>query len=365
MNLSINETNFNLTASLVLSSPYEFLFQIDTICRWYGITIFILFALILFFSKKMHTRVYLYINHCVLVSVVYCFMMFVYLFGNYPNFQDKLLNEVLCYMSEIAWIFGIYIRTYSILLIAIQRYLAVFKISLFKKLNSSLFYLIAPLIFIWLFSLLMPIITKYSFNTKASAIFCLDGYSLVFSDTISYIVVNYTLMVIIPSIITLVIYYLIIRKLSILDKKIGVVASLSSNQDELATNNNIKTPIVSNHTSLSRRKDQDSNTNSTPSQIKNINEVRMHSKKNHRFAKQFLLMCFTVIASSIVHTIFSLRSVIPDFFIIFYYWRPVLRSYLIIVISLIPIITIYYHPSRHQVIKKIKSTRTKLFSSKY
>ena len=102
-----------------------------------------------------------------------------------------------------------------------------------------------------------------------------------------------------------------------------------------------------------------SNFNSAPSQISQFNEIRINSKKNRRFANQFLLMCITVIVSSVVHTIFSLRSVISNFFTVFYYWRPFLRSYLVTVISFIPIITLYYHPSSNSIIKKIKSIKNK------
>lgn len=355
MNTFINST-INSNQTNIVTSSFEFLFTVDIIFRWYGILVFILFTIILIFSKSMHTKAYLYINHCVLVSSVYSFMMFVYIFDNRPNFANTELNNVLCSISEIIWIFGIYIRTYSILLIAIQRYLAVFKLHLFKKLNSSLISLLTPLIIIWIFSIAMPIITKYAFNTTASVVFCLDGFSLVFNDTISYIVVNYTLMIILPSIITLIMYYLIIRKLAILDKKVGVgTGSLSINNQQ--TNNTRKSSLMV--SALSQRRITVSNFNSAPSQISQFNEIRINSRKNRRFANQFLLMCITVIVSSVVHTIFSLRSVISNFFTVFYYWRPFLRSYLVAVISFIPIITLYYHPSRNSIIKKIKSIKNK------
>jgi hypothetical protein len=351
-------TNFTNNQTNLSPSPYEFLFTVDLIFRWYGFLIFVLFGIILIFSKSMHTKAYIYINHCVLVSSIYCYMMFVYLLDTRPNFSNALLNQILCSISEIVWIFGIYIRTYSILLIAIQRYIAVFKIGLFKKLNSSLINLSIPLIIIWAFSIAMPIITKYAFDTSASVVFCLDGYSPLFNNIISYIVVNYTLMIILPSIVTIIIYCLIIRKLSILDKKIGVGTNASIiNNPQPAINNNSNSVLVS---ALSQRRITVTNFNSVSSQIIQFNEIRNNSRKNRRFANQFLFMCFTVIASSFVHTIFSLRSIIFNYYTIFYYWRPFLRSYLITVISLIPIITIYYHPSRHLILKWLRSIKNKL-----
>lgn len=343
MNVSFNSTfsilKKNITNSTASSStsPFDYVFQVEQVFRRTGLVVYIMFMIILIFSKQMHTRSYLYINHCAIVSSVFCILQFAYLSGNYPSFENKELNAALCSISEIAWIFSHYIRSYSILLIAIQRYIAVFKMNLFRKLNSSLIYLSCPLIIIWIISIIMPVITKFAFRTSPSSIMCLDGYSLNYNDVIGYVVVNNIAMNLIPTVLTLVIYILIIHKLTTFDRKV-----------ENTPINSLKD--IGHRNSFS----------STGNYSKNIEEMRSTSKKNRRFAHQFLLMCFTVIASVFANVIFSLRTVIVNFNIIFYYWRPILRSYLVFVISLIPIITVFYHPSRRIMMIKLRAFINKL-----
>lgn len=167
-----------------------------------------------------------------------------------PSTPDRVLNEILCSFSEIFWIFSIYIRMYSIFLIAVYRYLAVFKLIWYKKVNSSNFILLTPVFFIWFMSILLPIITKYLFNTKPHPVFCLDGNTMVFVDLIMYFIVNYSLMVFIPLVLVIMIYYKIILKLRQLGKKVIKAkfnAKVSPSPIEIASlsSSNSKATIIS------------------------------------------------------------------------------------------------------------------------
>jgi hypothetical protein len=103
------------------------------------------YFLLLFVSSKIRQRTFLYVNHAIIVSTLNVLNIFAYVFGSQPNFEDQNLNKTLCTMGEIFWAFMLYQRTYSVLLIAMYRYLAVFKLTVYKKLNDSNLYWPFPL----------------------------------------------------------------------------------------------------------------------------------------------------------------------------------------------------------------------------
>lgn len=90
-----------------------------------------------------------------------------------------------------------------------------------------------------------------------------------------------------------------------------------------------------------------------------------NSNKEKKFANQFLVLSFTVIASDLFLTIISLRSIMTDYWTIFIYWRPVFRILIIIALSLNPIIACYYSLSKEDFKNVFKKRfNTQISSSK-
>ena len=329
MSLSTNFSMLNNTINANQQPDHLMiaLLTIDHIVKYYGILIHLIFIIILISSKKLKTRNLLYVNHATITNSFYCIMLLIFTYDDHPKLQNEDVNNFLCSIFEISWIFSIYLRMYSILLISLYRYLAVFQINAFKKLNDSLVLLILPLVLIWSISISFPIITKNAFNTKSSYTFCLDGFSSILVNTVLYCVVNYLFMIIIPAITVILIYIKITFKLN-------------------KTKSKFRKSFKYENSSV--------NTIATIENNKNQASSRTSNTKQKRFANQFILMCSSLIASSFVHAIFSLRTLI-NYFVVFYYWRPVLRAYIIVVISMIPIITLYYHPNRSKLFRRIKA----------
>ncbi|CAF1010635.1 unnamed protein product [Brachionus calyciflorus] len=299
---------------------------IDHVFRYMTIFVHLVFIFVLIMSSSLRKKTKLYVNHATIVNCFYTLVMTMYIFFERPNTSNPILNDFICSISEIWWIYSSYIRMYSIFLIAIYRYLAVFKVNLFKKINDSYLMLLSPIIFIWFISILFPVIFKYIFRTNASRVFCLDGDTTVFTNTILYFIFNYSLIVIIPSFFIVGIYIKIIHKLKMNSKRI------------IRKSNSLKTISVNLKQSSSQETEETQN-----------------NRKQRRFANQFILMCVSVIASAFVLSIFSLRGIIPNYFIIFFYWRPPLRIYLNCSIMIVPLISLYYHPNRGQFFNKVFS----------
>jgi hypothetical protein len=337
------------------------LLTIDSVVRYYGVLIHLAFVIVLGLSKDLRSRTLLYVNHATIVNSFYCIITFMYMFSDRPNFASEIINNILCSMSEIGWIFSSYIRMYSILLIAIYRYFAVFKINIYKKLNESLFLLIIPIIVVWAISIIFPLAFKYIFGTTRFIPFCLDGASSSYKITVMYFSFNYIFHIILPLIFIITIYILILVKL----KKMGEKVGKSKSQNRPATEARGEQEIETGKRKTSKTNTaKNRNSLEAPKDLKGQEINRSaNTKKQKRFANQFILMCFSVLASSFVLSIFSLRNVIQNFLVIFYYWRPVLRIYIIIVISIVPLITMYYNPSRDKLLAMLRLKNSRFINS--
>ena len=339
-------------------------------------------------------------------------MMFCYINnGGQPTFANATLNDVLCSMSEILWIFAIYIRMYSVLLIAIYRYLAVFHMRLFNRLNASWPHLLGPVVCVWLFSIACPVATKFAFRTRYSAVLCLDGFTTDVGDLVLYCVVNFSLMIALPALSSVAIYMIIVHKLHDINRKLkrsiarnkrsnGVDNTSSGRCKKSATEPNLlakalklsvppratdcagaenassagrvdlmssaATSVVasfrlaSQSISVVETEHRVTSTSAgetsrrlviirqkrqTRTSIK-IKKLALNNRRHQRLANQFFFMCCSVLACSFVHLAHSLRMLLPDYYETFYYWRPLLRSYLVVAITMIPLITLYFHPHR-------------------
>jgi hypothetical protein len=210
-----NSTRSNSTSKAVVVTDSK-LFAVQmyqTVCVYLVLAIHFAYYFLILVSPKLKTKGYLYVNHATITSFFYIGMQFAYLnLGNTPSFADQYLNFILCRASELIWPFASYIRTYSVLLIAVYRYIAVFKIHLFKKINASKMLLIGPIVIVWTLSIGFPFLLKYSLQTSSSSTFCLDGYSPIFANTVIYFVLTNLAGTVVPSVAIITIYIMIIRK---------------------------------------------------------------------------------------------------------------------------------------------------------
>jgi hypothetical protein len=285
----------------------------------------------------------LYSNHATIVNSFYCLIQINYTFTDHPNTGNANADEALCTLSEIIWVFAIYIRMYSILLIAVYRYFAVFKIHVYKKLNDSLLYIISPVFLVWFVSLALPLIAKFGFNTTHGYTNCLDGYSNSLTSVIQYFAFNYLLMLIIPSFFVFLIYINIIIKLKRMKNKVSNINNLRETASAIES-------ILRDYNSIAASKNLP-----LSHQVYTHTNTGTKINKQQRFANQFISMCIIVIACGIAHSIFSSRALIPNYFVVLYYWRPVLKFYLMVVLSFIPFISLYYHPCRPKLVETIKN----------
>lgn len=317
---------------------FEILIRIDHVFRYASVLVHLFYIVLLIGIKEFQKKSLVFVNHACIVNIFYCLNTFFFMFGDKPSFGNEKINELLCLFFEIAWVFSSYIRSYSILLIAIHRYIAAYNMVLYAKINSSNILIASAISIIWFISITFPLISKNFFETTRSSFMCLDGYSPKFTNTIMYFTFNYFFMIIGPTFAVVGIYISIIRRL----KRVGY---------------NVKQHSIIDRIFIS---DYELNQNEKNFQTKTVSEIKNY-KKQKRFANQFALMCLSVIATSIILSIFTLRNIIPRFLIIFHYWRPIFRVYILSAISILPLIAIFYHPNKSAMLEKFKILKIKLF----
>lgn len=172
----MNSTSNNTSVDWFL----ETMTIVDNAFRYAGLTINGLYFILVLLLKQLQKSTLLYVHHASFANSFMLVLLAGYIFGPAPHFANQTANLTLCYMSEFLWCFQYYLRTYSILLLAIYRYIAVYKVNLYKKLNSSMCYMLLPLVIIYATSIVFPVVSKFAFRTTYSPyLYCLDGYSTV------------------------------------------------------------------------------------------------------------------------------------------------------------------------------------------
>lgn len=297
----MNRSNLTSNSSIPIQIDYLYnnLVTAGQIFILYCITVHIIYIGFVLCVKQLRKKSLFFINHSIVVNALFPLGSLVFQYVDTAAMPNKTLVTILCFIFEIYWPFSIYTRMYSILLIAVHRYLAVFRKHLFKKINSSTVLLIASVALIWFISLSLSFIDKYAFDTTYSVSYCLNGFSPNFLNSLLYALFYILFAMIFPTIAIITFYVLIYLR-------------LRQNQSK-------------------------------------INAVDHHKITEMRFANQFIIMCLIVVLALIGIIITGLRGVIPNFFSLFYYWRPVIRCYIMFTSSVFPIFSLVFNPFRRRV----------------
>lgn len=312
---------------------YISLMLINRLASYYCLFAHFVYLLLLLARPELRKRTLLFINHAVLASLFYPLAMLTLQQIHIPSLPDRKVSHLLCSAFEIFWPFGIYIRMYSILLIAIHRYMAVFHLKLFKRINNSRILLASPILLAWTLSITLPLVAKSLFNTTYSNVYCLDGYSTSRISSAFYSVFYVVFSLVLPTISIISIYVSISLRLRRIGNRLNErdCGGGGGKVVVLVDGKHVRTTLFQRPTVRAREL---------------------------RFANQYILMCLIVILTICLISVFSLKGFMPNFFSVFYYWRPVIRTCILILASMIPTLSFYFSPTRRRLIKLIL---TKLF----
>ncbi len=189
--------------------------------------------------KKLRVISYFPMHHVNFIGVIQGIILVSWSFSIYPEFNSQVLNEVLCYLSEILWGSLKNARAYSVLILALNRYLAVFKANIYKKYSKSFKMFFLSALFVWTVPILLYFSTKYATNST-HGLFCRDGFNTNPSLFITYFAVTSLLGFILPTLVVTSIYVLVTRELKKRRNRLGVNHNERTSQNQSMSKNNKK-----------------------------------------------------------------------------------------------------------------------------
>lgn len=339
LSIELNDSStvdyFNLT---IAKTDYNYLAfeQMDNVFKFISLFLHVVYLLLLVISSHTRRRQLLFVNHAIIVSFVYSLILLAFVFRDKPNFDSAHLNELICTISEIVWSLSYFARMYSILLIAVYRYIATYKLSLFKRINKSRINLAVWIVLMWVVSIGLSLTAKFAFSTTYGETMCLDGQSTYLVNSLLNFLFKLVLSVIIPGTLILVLNGLILKKL----KSFGVTSGLAQINTQLA--------LVSNNY----------NSSSNRVHIGDLisRERRFHMRSEARFSHQFTILGICVIVNSCVFSFFQLRSLLPNYNTTkLNHVRIVSRMLNSAALCFLPAFSLYFHPFRDRLVKFLKS----------
>lgn len=215
----------------------SFVNYLDYSMRIVALIVHLVYIFFIFYCQHFQKRQMIYLHHVNIIGFIYVFHYCCYILNQSPRFEDKHVNEVLCYLSSLVWMVIKFLRMHSILLLAIYRYTAVYHIKFHRQFTENKFHMIAGILVTWIYSIGMSFILKYSFNTTYSIFYCFEGDSKDLTIVFSFMVLNTCLSIIIPSIFILFIYIRIVHKIKQLNQNLGTNKIRSSKVDKIPEQN--------------------------------------------------------------------------------------------------------------------------------
>lgn len=317
MNTSILELNSTLNRSNDSQIVNQTLNWIDNTFRVILFISHIIYFLFVFLYKEFRNISYYQIHHSNLIGLITSIHYCLWINRTEIIKRDQPLEALLCTMAEISWILFRQARAYSILVLAIYRYIAVYHLGVFKRIIESYKYSLISSSSVWIISSVIFLIGKYSTNVTAGPFLCFDGYSNILYESYIYYAFTSFFGLFLPLIIILVIYILITIKLSHISNRVR---------------------YENNHAH------HNFNNNGTGNLAKSTLRNEIHHRKENKLAKQLIIMNLLELSSSFFLILLSVSNLIPDFNYKYYNLRQICRILNNLAQSLIPLVSIIFNP---------------------
>ena len=255
---------------------------VDSIVRVISASIFVIYFILVAVLKEMRSKNLFYVHHANFVGFLFVLMYLFYFRTSMPSTGNVWLNDILCRVTESVWGILKYLRSYSVLWIAIYRLTAVKHMNAFRFINKTKLNLLAPILTLWVLAIVLYVSTKFVFGVSYGSPFCIDGFSNRLDMTIGYLTVSSFLAILFPFGSISVIYALIRAK-------------LKQNEAKLSTKKPSQTK--------SRAHDSDSSLNQQQPQVRPMK--RQELNKNKKFSYQLISLNICYIFSLTVSFIVS------------------------------------------------------------
>lgn len=305
----------------------SFLNGFDGVTKICSFIIHVAYFLVVVWAKDFRHRSVLYVHHINFLGLVFCFN-YVCWFGKVKlDYNDLMLNHVLCSITELSWAFLKCLRALSTLLLAVFRAFAVFKSDLFKIWVNSYACLLLGLVTCWMIAVALVLSAKYSFSTTYGPVYCYDGFSKNLNDAFKYFILTTLLGVVLPSALVIVIYIMTNRFLKQLEKRMNSMPK--RHLDPIQTRRIIVKKLSRRHTVNAITLDQ---------------HPKLQTSEHEKRLGQFFWINFFLIISSFGFLFLNAVSIYSEFTAIWQQYRVLMRIVTEFSQSIVPVISICFHP---------------------
>lgn len=336
---------YNSTSSKYTDN--SILLYIDYVVRWVSLTIHLGYFVAAFTFKALRNIRNLFLHNINFISFLYCAHYCFYIGRfSFSAFASPVVNHVFCTLSEVAWISLKFLRVYSIVLLAAYRYMAVYRGSLFKKLNANLSYMVAIIIALWLASIGIALALKYGLNIPYIEFYCLEGFSPYAANNIAYWTITIVLVLIIPTTLVLIAYSFIIYKTRKLKSRIRRVNN--ANRPTVTRTGKIKKACrtlmrtqMSSGTTTSRESRSQRNSSSMAVQI-------LRRRRQSHIARQIIIVNVASFLGTVLSILVNTHIRVSEANIELKYIddletvRPLFRIIFLTSQATIPVVSMYY-----------------------
>ena len=190
----------------------DILNYVDIIVRIISFIAHLFYFFMIIKIEKLREISMLFAHHANFIGFLFNLHYCLYLDSIMPSFDNEKLNNILCLISEQAWAFLKISRSYAIVLIAIYRLIATFKLNLHKRINNIKI-LLSTIFSMYAIIIIFIAVNRFGFGTTYGNVYCFDGYSPVLLISALYFFNQSVFGLALPTVIVLVSYYLIKKKL--------------------------------------------------------------------------------------------------------------------------------------------------------
>jgi hypothetical protein len=382
-NLSVNFSN--TSARLIQTNQTSVIIElngidyVDYTIRVMSVLIHVLYFVSIAFLKEFQSKNIFFQHHVNFVSLLLCIHYTFFIESKFPHFDNPLVNDILCKVSEFMWMMLNFLRLYALLALAVYRFIAVHHIHLFRKIK--LFGILMMIGSSWIVSMILSLLLKFSLSTTYSKWYCTDGFNEDIKITIIYYVLRTLLGTILPSCIIIVFYKKILNKVrssigSTLNVPRSQIQQQNNNVEQVLNiftvqpqNSNVlldleiyRTPFSANQffkfACMFRVPETHSMSITTNTVAPNTNQaLKNKMTKHNNFAKQILLINIIVISASVFSVMVSLNLVLISYTEYFHlddallYLRYILRIIFLFIQCGIPIVSWMFYPGTFHVVQ--------------
>ena len=295
---------------------------IDTLIRIMALVTHVTYFSFIILVKDMRAISLIYMHQVNFFGLIFVLHFASYIGTSKPMFEDAQLDSVLCVLSETLWSGLKYFRSYSVLLLAIFRMVAVVNSNLFRKWVNSSRIILTSLVAQVLVCFSLMAVTKFAMTTTYGPFLCDDGFTRDFVAGIIYFAITSLLGMAIPCFFVMVVFVFTFFAIKNMSKRLNTTNRFTF----------ITPTLIFHHSSTTDR---------TSMSIQEMNK-KLSQKK--RLTHQFFFINVCLLVSLLTFMFLNLINLLAEFESKWLHYRLVIRITCVLSQGIVPLVSLSGNP---------------------